>query len=116
MPEPRLRPLVQRFGAMLLEIPVFSGVYGVIWKWGDSWGLADVFFWAIEEIAIESMVDDEVRRHAFVASLATHLDDAPRLEADHRQHVQNDPVFPRTVNKREILRPWCSGTAQCHWV
>jgi hypothetical protein len=25
-----LRPLVQRFGAMLLEIPVFSGVYGVI--------------------------------------------------------------------------------------
>jgi hypothetical protein len=29
MPEPRLRPLVQRFGAMLLEIP-FSGVYGVI--------------------------------------------------------------------------------------
>src|ERR1700681_4605103 len=30
MPEPRLRPLVQRFGAMLLEIPVFAGVYGVI--------------------------------------------------------------------------------------
>jgi hypothetical protein len=30
MPEPRLRPLVPRFGAMLLEIPVFSGVYGVI--------------------------------------------------------------------------------------
>jgi hypothetical protein len=26
----RLRPLVQRFGAMLLEIPVFAGVYGVI--------------------------------------------------------------------------------------
>jgi hypothetical protein len=25
-----LRPLVQRFGAMLLEIPVFAGVYGVI--------------------------------------------------------------------------------------
>jgi hypothetical protein len=30
MPEPRLRPLVQRFEAMLLEIPVFAGVYGVI--------------------------------------------------------------------------------------
>src|SRR3954469_8249004 len=30
MPEPRLRPLVERFGAMLLEIPVFAGVYGVI--------------------------------------------------------------------------------------
>ena len=30
MPEPRLRPLLQRFGAMLLEIPVFAGVYGVI--------------------------------------------------------------------------------------
>jgi hypothetical protein len=30
MPEPRLRPLVQRFGDMLLEIPVFAGVYGVI--------------------------------------------------------------------------------------
>src|SRR5213596_1815632 len=29
MPEPRLRPLVERFGAMLLEIPVFAGVYGV---------------------------------------------------------------------------------------
>jgi hypothetical protein len=28
MPEPRLRPLVERFGAMLLEIPVFAGVYG----------------------------------------------------------------------------------------
>jgi hypothetical protein len=28
MPEPRLRPLVQRFEAMLLEIPVFAGVYG----------------------------------------------------------------------------------------
>jgi hypothetical protein len=27
MPEPRLRPLVERFGAMLLEIPVFAGVY-----------------------------------------------------------------------------------------
>jgi hypothetical protein len=25
-----LRPLLQRFGAMLLEIPVFAGVYGVI--------------------------------------------------------------------------------------
>jgi hypothetical protein len=30
MPEPRLRPLVERFGAMLLEIPVFAGVYGII--------------------------------------------------------------------------------------
>ena len=30
MPEPRLQPLVERFGAMLLEIPVFAGVYGVI--------------------------------------------------------------------------------------
>ena len=30
MPEPRLRPLLQRFGAMLLEIPVFAGVYGAI--------------------------------------------------------------------------------------
>jgi hypothetical protein len=30
MPEPSLRPLVQRFGAMLLEIPVFAGVYGII--------------------------------------------------------------------------------------
>ena len=28
MPEPRLRPLVERFGAMLLEIPVFNAVYG----------------------------------------------------------------------------------------
>src|SRR5471032_69781 len=30
MPEPRLRPLVERFGAMLLEIPAFAGVYGAI--------------------------------------------------------------------------------------
>ena len=30
MPEPRLRPLVDRFGAMLLEIPAFDAVYGVI--------------------------------------------------------------------------------------
>jgi len=30
MPEPRLRPLLQLFGAMLLEIPVFAGVYGAI--------------------------------------------------------------------------------------
>ena len=30
MPQPRLRPLLQRFGAMLLEIPVFAGVYGAI--------------------------------------------------------------------------------------
>ena len=30
MPEPRLRPLLQRFGAMLLEVPVFAGVYGAI--------------------------------------------------------------------------------------
>jgi hypothetical protein len=30
MPEPRLRPLIERFGAMLLEIPVFAGVYGTI--------------------------------------------------------------------------------------
>jgi hypothetical protein len=30
MPEPRLRPLAERFGAMLLEIPAFAGVYGVI--------------------------------------------------------------------------------------
>jgi hypothetical protein len=28
--EPRLRPLIERFGAMLLEIPVFAGVYGTI--------------------------------------------------------------------------------------
>jgi hypothetical protein len=27
MPEPRLRPLVERFGAMLLEIPVFNVVF-----------------------------------------------------------------------------------------
>jgi hypothetical protein len=25
-----LRPLVERFGAMLLELPAFAGVYGVI--------------------------------------------------------------------------------------
>jgi hypothetical protein len=25
-----LRPLLQHFGAMLLEIPVFAGVYGAI--------------------------------------------------------------------------------------
>jgi hypothetical protein len=25
-----LRPLVERFGAMLLEIPAFAGFYGVI--------------------------------------------------------------------------------------
>jgi hypothetical protein len=25
-----LRPLIERFGAMLLEIPVFAGVYGAI--------------------------------------------------------------------------------------
>ena len=30
MPEPRLRPLLQHFGAILLEIPVFAGVYGAI--------------------------------------------------------------------------------------
>ena len=30
MPVPRLRPLVERFGAMLLEIPVFAGAYGAI--------------------------------------------------------------------------------------
>ena len=30
MPELRLRPLVERFGAMLLEIPAFAGFYGVI--------------------------------------------------------------------------------------
>src|ERR1700740_3846653 len=30
MPEPRLRPLVERFDAMLHELPVFAGVYGVI--------------------------------------------------------------------------------------
>ena len=30
MPEPRLRPLVERFGAMLLETPAFAGFYGVI--------------------------------------------------------------------------------------
>jgi len=30
MPEPRLRPLVERFGATLLEIPVFDAVYGVV--------------------------------------------------------------------------------------
>jgi len=30
MPEPRLRPLIERFGAMLLEIPAFAGVYGAI--------------------------------------------------------------------------------------
>ena len=30
MPEPRLRPLVERFGATLLEIPVFDAIYGII--------------------------------------------------------------------------------------
>jgi hypothetical protein len=30
MPEPRLRPLVERFGAALLEIPVLDAVYGII--------------------------------------------------------------------------------------
>src|SRR5665811_1846448 len=30
MPEFRLRPLVERFGAMLIELPAFAGVYGVI--------------------------------------------------------------------------------------
>jgi hypothetical protein len=30
MPEPRLRPLIERFDAMLLEIPMFAGVYGTI--------------------------------------------------------------------------------------
>jgi Transposase DDE domain len=30
MPEVRLRPLVERFGAMLNELPAFTGVYGLI--------------------------------------------------------------------------------------
>ena len=30
MPEVRLRPLIEYFGSMLLELPVFSGVYGAI--------------------------------------------------------------------------------------
>jgi hypothetical protein len=30
MPEPRLRPLIERFAAMLRELHVFAGVYGVI--------------------------------------------------------------------------------------
>jgi hypothetical protein len=30
MPEARLRPLVERFGAMLNELPAFTGVYGLI--------------------------------------------------------------------------------------
>ena len=30
MPEPRLRPLIERFAAMLRELPAFAGVYGVI--------------------------------------------------------------------------------------
>jgi DDE family transposase len=30
MPESRLRPLIERFAAMLLELPMFAGVYGVI--------------------------------------------------------------------------------------
>jgi hypothetical protein len=30
VPETRLRPLIERFGAMLLEIPMFAGVYGTI--------------------------------------------------------------------------------------
>jgi hypothetical protein len=30
MPEPRLRPLIERFGTMLLEIPAFAGVYRAI--------------------------------------------------------------------------------------
>ena len=32
MPEPRLRPLIERFGSMLLEILMFAGVYGTISK------------------------------------------------------------------------------------
>ena len=30
MPEPRLRPLIKRFAAMLRELPAFAGIYGVI--------------------------------------------------------------------------------------
>ena len=30
MPESRLRPLIERFASMLLELPMFAGVYGVI--------------------------------------------------------------------------------------
>jgi hypothetical protein len=30
MRETRLRPLVERFGAMLNELPVFTGIYGLI--------------------------------------------------------------------------------------
>src|SRR5271168_1908237 len=30
MPEPRLRPLIERFATMLLELPAFAAVYGVI--------------------------------------------------------------------------------------
>ena len=30
MPEPRSRPLIERFAVMLLELPAFAAVYGVI--------------------------------------------------------------------------------------
>jgi hypothetical protein len=30
MPEPRLRPLIERFAAMLLKLPAFAGVYWVM--------------------------------------------------------------------------------------
>ena len=30
MPEVRLKPLIQKFSDMLLELPVFAGIYGVI--------------------------------------------------------------------------------------
>jgi hypothetical protein len=30
MPEERLRPLIEYFGRMLAELPVFAGLYGAI--------------------------------------------------------------------------------------
>jgi len=70
--------------------------------------MGDTGLIAIEQKGIETVVKNEICSHTFISGSAAHLDDALRLETDHGQHVEDDPIFfkLRINAKTSVLNIW----------
>jgi hypothetical protein len=56
-------------------------------------GSGNVLLRAVEEISVESMVENQVRCHALVTGSAARFDNTPCPKADHREDIKNDAIF-----------------------
>jgi hypothetical protein len=56
-------------------------------------GRTNIGLTAVEQKSLESLIQDQVRGHAFGATATADFDNATRLKPNHREDVQDDAVL-----------------------